>query len=69
MIIGLYEKLMNGIFHYEGKFARALQKVSDVIIASVLWIVGCIPLITIGTSTTALYYASIKAVLGERHGL
>ena len=56
---------MNGIFHYEGKFARALQKVSDVIIASVLWIVGCIPLITIGTSTTALYYASIKAVLGE----
>lgn len=56
---------MNGIFNYDGKFSRFLQKVSDVIIASVLWIVGCIPLITIGTSTTALYYASIKAVLGE----
>ena len=56
---------MNGIFNYDGKFARALQKVSDVIVASVLWIVGCLPLLTIGTSTTALYYASIKAVLGE----
>lgn len=56
---------MGGIFNYDGKFARALQKVADVIIVSVLWIIGCIPLITIGTSTTALYYASIKAVLGE----
>lgn len=56
---------MNGIFNYDGKFARALQKVSDVIIASVLWIIGCLPLLTIGTSTTALYYAAIKAVSGE----
>lgn len=56
---------MNEIFNYDGKFARAIQKVADIIIASVLWIVGCIPLITVGTSTTALYYASIKSVLGE----
>lgn len=56
---------MGEIFNYDGKFARALQKVADVIIVSVLWLVGCLPLVTIGTSTTALYYASIKAVLGE----
>jgi uncharacterized membrane protein YesL len=56
---------MNGIFNYDGKFARALQKVSDVIVASVLWIIGCLPLLTIGTSTTALNYVAIKAVLGE----
>ena len=56
---------MNGIFNYDGKFARALQKVADVIIVSVLWIVGCLPLITIGASTTALYYTAIKAVLKE----
>ena len=55
---------MNGIFNYDGKFARALQKVSDVIIASVLWIIGCLPLLTIGTSTTALNYVAIKAALG-----
>ena len=56
---------MNGIFNYDGKFARALQTVADVIIVSVLWIVGCLPLLTIGTSTTALYYTAIKAVLKE----
>lgn len=56
---------MNGIFNYDGKFARALQTVADVIIVSVLWIVGCLPLITIGASTTALYYTAIKAVLKE----
>lgn len=56
---------MNGIFNYDGKFARALQKVADVIIVSVLWIVGCLPLITIGASTTALYYTAIKAVSKE----
>lgn len=56
---------MGGIFSYDSKFTLALHKFADLIIASVLWIVGCLPLLTIGTSTTALYYASIKAVLGE----
>ena len=56
---------MGGIFSYDSKFTLALHKFADLIIASALWIVGCLPLLTIGTSTTALYYASIKAVLGE----
>lgn len=53
------------MFDYDGKLAYAIRKVADIVIASVLWVIGCIPLITIGTSTTALYYASMKGVLGE----
>lgn len=56
---------MGNLFDYDGKLAYAVRKVADFIIASVLWVVGCIPLITIGTSTTALYYASMKGVLKE----
>ena len=56
---------MNDLFDYDGKLAHALQKIFDGITASVLWIIGCLPLITIGTSTTALYYASMKSILGE----
>ncbi len=56
---------MGGIFSYDSKFTLALHKFADVIIVSVLWIIGCLPLLTIGTSTTALYYTTIKAVSGE----
>lgn len=56
---------MGGIFSYDSKFTLALHKFADVIIASVLWIIGCLPILTIGTSTTALYYTCIKAVSGE----
>ncbi len=56
---------MSGIFSYDSKFTLALQKFADVIVASVLWIIGCLPLLTIGTSTTALYYTAIKAAAGE----
>ncbi len=56
---------MGGMFDYDGKFTQALQKVADVILLSILWLVGSIPLLTVGTATTALYYACIKAVSGE----
>ena len=45
---------MGGIFSYDSKFTLVLHKFADVIIASVLWIIGCLPILTIGTSTTAL---------------
>lgn len=39
-----------------------LGKTGQLIALSCLWFLGCIPLITVGTSTTALYYAVIKSV-------
>ncbi len=35
---------------------------SNIVMASMLWVFTSIPLITIGTSTTALYYAVVKVV-------
>ena len=39
--------------------------VADIIFLSVFWMVGCIPILTIGTSTTALYYATMKSIRRE----
>lgn len=46
-------------------FFRFITNIGNLILVSVLWIIGCIPLITIGTSTAALYYTCVKVI---RHG-
>ena len=56
---------MGGIFNFDSSFMQFLGKAADMLILSMLWILGCLPVLTIGTSTTALYYASIKAVKDE----
>lgn len=53
-------------FETEGILSRIVDKASQMIILSFLWIIGSLPLITIGTSTAALYYATVKAArVGE----
>ena len=47
------------------RFIEALEKIADMFLLSVLWLICCIPIITIGTSTIALYYATVKVVRRE----
>lgn len=51
---------MDRIFKMDGPFFRFMNKVGNMILVTLLWIAGCLPVITIGTSTTALYYTSVK---------
>lgn len=44
---------------------RFLEKLGDILILSVLWVICSIPVFTIGAASTALYYATIKSILGE----
>ncbi len=53
---------MKSIFSGDTKFARFMNKVGDIILLSILWIVCCIPIITMGASTTAAYYAAAKVI-------
>lgn len=48
------------IFDYNGTFTYYMDKVFDLISISLLWLLCCIPVITIGASTTALYYTLHK---------
>lgn len=49
----------------EGPIFGFLDKVGRLIGLSVVWILGCLPVVTVATSTTALYYAVTKSVRRE----
>ena len=44
---------------------RALGKMGDMICLNVMWVICCIPIITIGASTVALYTVMLKMVKNE----
>ena len=50
----------------ETKIGRVLSALTDVILAGILWFLCSIPVITIGASSTALYYATVKSIRHER---
>jgi len=43
-----------------------LEKIFDAAAVSILWIICCIPIVTIGASTTALYYTVNKVIKKDR---
>lgn len=54
------------IFNYNKGIFNAINKFTDCLLASVLWLVFSIPIITFGVSTTALYHTVHKAIRDER---
>ena len=56
-------------FSYDSKFSQLLLKICYGCYLNLLWFVFSIPLITIGASTTALYYVSLKIVREEEHNI
>lgn len=57
--------MFSGFFNYDNPVWRFIGKFWDVIILSVLWVVCSIPIFTIGASTTAMYYVTLKLVRDE----
>lgn len=56
---------MNRIFDFDGPVYKWGTEITDVMILSILWLVCSIPIVTIGASTTALYYILGKKVREE----
>ncbi len=54
--------MAKSIFSTDTGFARFVNKVGEIILLSILWMVCCIPIITIGASTTAAYYTAAKVL-------
>ncbi|HAU85606.1 MAG TPA: hypothetical protein DCW90_08915 [Lachnospiraceae bacterium] len=57
---------MNSLFSLDNPVMRFLTKLFDVMFLSILWFVFSIPIITIGASTTAMYYATVKVIRRDR---
>lgn len=59
---------MDGIFNYESKFNAGYSRIIDCILLNILWLICSLPVVTIGASTTALYYTVNKVILhGENY--
>ena len=52
--------MFSGFFNYDNPVWRFIGKFGDLIILNILWLVCSIPVITIGASTTAVYYVTLK---------
>lgn len=50
------------IFSNESKFARFMNVLADILVIGILWLVCSLPVITLGTASTAAYYAIAKTV-------
>ena len=57
---------MRGMLSFEGSVIQFFHKTGEVILATMLFLLFCMPVITVGSSVASLYYAVIKSVRRER---
>lgn len=57
---------MEKFFGPDSLLSKMIAVLANTIVLSLLWIAGCIPVATIGTSTTAAYYAAFRALDGDK---
>ena len=53
------------LFNLDSPFMRVLTRLTDMVIMSLLWLACCLPVITIGPSTAALYTVALKLARKE----
>ena len=56
-------------FSYESKFSQAMLKFCGACYLNLLWILCSLPVFTIGASTTALYYVTLKMVQDDESNI
>ena len=62
---GIEVLIMGSLFNLDNPIWRFMGKLVDVFILTLLWAVCCIPIITIGPASTAVYYVTLKLVRDE----
>ena len=56
---------MKSIFSHEGLLFRFTERAVNLIVLNILYLIFCIPIITIGPATTALRYVTLKYAANE----
>ena len=57
--------MAGGIFNPDNWFYRSTEKLVDLVFLSVFWLACCLPVVTIGPATAALYNASVRCIRGD----
>ena len=63
------KKVRGGFFRYDGDFYTYTAKIFDMLLLNLLWLVGCLPVVTAGASFSALYFVTVHSVRGEGGGV
>lgn len=56
---------MAGIFHPDSKLMRLMTGITNLVCLNLLWIICCIPIITAGAATTAMYSVLFAYITGQ----
>ena len=56
---------MNNLFNLDGPVLQFINKIVYSVYLNILWFICCIPVITAGASTTALFYVTLKIAKNE----
>lgn len=56
---------MNNLFNLDGPVLQFVNKIVYSVYLNILWFICCIPVITAGASTTALFYVTLKIARNE----
>lgn len=57
---------MKQFFSWDGPLLRFFDQAGKVVIASLLWLLSSVPVVTMGLASTALYYAVVKSIRNDR---
>lgn len=60
---------MSNFFNADNKLWSGINSAIDAILLNMLWLITCIPIITIGAATTAYYYTNHKVIRNQRSGI
>ena len=56
---------MNRLFNIDNPIMQFISKIFDLVMLNLIFVLSCIPVITVGASLSALYYVSLKILRGE----
>ena len=56
---------MKRLFDPDSAFIHLLSELADLVVLNLLWLLCCLPVITIGASTAALYRCTLNMVYGK----
>ncbi len=56
---------MNNLFNLDGPVLQFINKIVYSVYLNILWFICCIPIVTAGASTTALFYVTLKMSKNE----
>ncbi len=60
---------MRNLFNLDGSLMQLINKAVYSVYLNILWFICCIPIVTIGASTTALFYVTLKIARDEEGSL